>query len=165
VVHRARCPGIAGRQRPFEHPWQPHESRCSIRFGTCPWPLGRFLSSARAVRVHLGTGAAGANRLDLDAQDPLPLELLEHPIEHAVLRPSIHPRMDRVPVAELCRQTAPLAAVLGHMEDRVEYLRLAMLTFPRCLGSSGAICSYGACVSSIRLISLDFSLGTMDWKD
>jgi len=115
--------------------------------------------------VHLDTGPVRANRLDLDAQAPLPLELPEHPTEHAVLRPSIHSCMGRVPVAELRRQTAPFAAVLGYMGDRVEYLRLAMLTFPRCLGSSGAIHSYGICVSSIYLISLDSSLGTMNWKD
>ena len=74
--------------------------------------------------MHLHAGAVQRERLQLDPHQPPPLQLLEHPVQHAVLRPPVHARVDRVPVAEPGRQAAPFAAVLGHMQDRVEHLQV-----------------------------------------
>ena len=67
-------------------------------------------------------GAVQGDRLDLDAHNLFSLELCEHSIEDAALRPPIHPSVDGVPVAESLGQAAPFAAVLGHVEDGIENL-------------------------------------------
>jgi len=54
-----------------------------------------------------------------------PLKLLKHAIEHARLGPAVHAGIDRVPVAEPLGQSAPLAAVLGDVQDGVDYLQVA----------------------------------------
>jgi hypothetical protein len=48
---------------------------------------------------------------DLDADDLSCLKKLEDAIQDSVLRPSVHPRVDRVPVTEALRQGTPLAPV------------------------------------------------------
>ena len=74
--------------------------------------------------MHLDAGAVKPRRLELHAHDSLPLQVLEHAVQNAVLRPPAHPRVYGVPVAETFRKPPPLAAVLGHMEDRVEHLEV-----------------------------------------
>ena len=74
--------------------------------------------------MHFDVVQSSANGLDLDAHDLRLLQLLEHPIEHAALGPAIHARIDRVPIAEPLGQTAPLAAVLGHIQDGVEHVQI-----------------------------------------
>jgi len=71
--------------------------------------------------------ARGVQRdgFDLDAHDLRALQLLEHAIEHAGLGPAVHARVDRVPIAKPLGQPAPLAAMLGHIEDRVDHLQVA----------------------------------------
>ena len=75
--------------------------------------------------MHLDDGAVQRDRFDLDAHDLSMLQPLEHPIQHAQLGPPVHAGVDRVPVAEALGQAAPLAAVLGHIEDGVEYPQIA----------------------------------------
>jgi hypothetical protein len=58
---------------------------------------------------------------DFDAHNLLLLQLGEYPIQDATLRPAIHPRVDRMPITEPLGQTAPFAALLRHIEDRVQY--------------------------------------------
>lgn len=74
--------------------------------------------------MHLDTGAVQRHRLDLDLHDLCLLQQLESAIEHARLSPATHARVDRVPVAEPLGQTAPLAAMLGHVQDRIEHLQI-----------------------------------------
>ena len=74
--------------------------------------------------MHLDDGAVQRHRFQLEAHDPLPLQLLEHPVEHPALRPAVHAHVDGVPVAVPGRQPPPLAAMLGHVEDGVEYLQV-----------------------------------------
>ena len=50
-----------------------------------------FFSAPRAIRVHLHAGAVQPHRLHLDAYDPLPLQVLEHAVQHTVRRPAVHP--------------------------------------------------------------------------
>ena len=54
--------------------------------------------------MHLDRGRVERERLDLDPHDLLRMQLLEYPIENAVLGLAIHPRVDRVPTAETLRQ-------------------------------------------------------------
>jgi len=62
------------------------------------------------------------------------LQLREYPIQNTQLRPAIHAGVDRVPVAEALRQAAPLAAVLGYVQDRIQHLQIRkadVATLPR----------------------------------
>ena len=74
--------------------------------------------------MDLDDGAVHRHGLQLEANDLLPLQLLEHPVEHPALRPAVHAHVDGVPVTEPGRQPSPLAAVLGHVEDGVEHLQV-----------------------------------------
>ncbi len=58
-----------------------------------------------------------------EALEP-PEQALELAVQNAVLRPPVHARVDGVPVSEVLRQTAPLAAVLGHVENGIEDLQV-----------------------------------------
>jgi len=75
--------------------------------------------------MNLDDGRVQRDGFDADAHHLRPLQLLEHPIEHAQLGPAVHARVDRVPVAEALGQAAPLAAVLGHVEDGIEHVQVA----------------------------------------
>ncbi len=85
---------------------------------------GPFFSDTRAVGMYLDTGAVETKRLDFDSNNLVSLQLFEHTVQNAVLRPSVHSRVDRVPIAEPLRQTTPLAAVLCHIQDAVEHLQI-----------------------------------------
>lgn len=74
--------------------------------------------------MYLDARAVQRDGLDLDAHNLSTLQLLEHPIEHAGLGPPIHACIDRVPIAEPLGQTAPLAAVLGHIQHRVQHTQV-----------------------------------------
>ncbi len=74
--------------------------------------------------MHLHDGAVQRHGLDLDAHDLGPLQLLEHPVEHAALGPTVHARIDGVPVAETLGKAAPLAAVLGNVQDGVQHAQI-----------------------------------------
>jgi hypothetical protein len=70
--------------------------------------------------VDLDDRAIQAHRLDPNADELLLLQLLKEPIEHTGFGPTIHASVDRMPVAEALRQSAPFAAVLRHVKDRVD---------------------------------------------
>src|SRR3972149_5570803 len=72
----------------------------------------------------LDGGRVQSYGLDLDAHDLLSLQPLKDAIQHAVLGPAIRARVDGVPVAKSLRQSAPLAALLGHVQQRVEHLQV-----------------------------------------
>ncbi len=69
----------------------------------------------------LAAGAVQAHGLHPDPDHPRPLPMREHAVQNPVLRPPVPARVDGVPVAEVLRQAAPLAAMLGHVENGVEY--------------------------------------------
>ena len=75
--------------------------------------------------MNLDARGVQRDRFDLDAYDLRLLQLLEHPVEHARLRPAVHARVDRVPLAEALGQSSPLAAVFGHVQDCVDHLHVA----------------------------------------
>ena len=71
--------------------------------------------------------ACGVQRdgFDPDTHDLRTLQLLEHAIQDASFGPAIHARVNRVPVAEAFGQSAPLATMFGHIEDRIDHLQIA----------------------------------------
>ena len=54
------------------------------------------------------------------------LQLFKNAIQYASLGPVIHARVNRVPIAEPFGQTAPLAPMLGHVQDRIENEQIRM---------------------------------------
>ena len=80
--------------------------------------------------MHFDHGAVQRHGFDLDADDLLALEALEDAVEHSGLAPAVHARVDGVPVAEVLRQPAPLAALLGHMQDGVEHAEVGQADVP-----------------------------------
>ena len=86
--------------------------------------------------MDLDAGGVQRDRLDLDAHDLGPLQFLEHAIEYTGLGPAVHARVDRVPVAEPFGQSTPLAAMLGHIEDGVDYLQVAQADIAALLGQT-----------------------------
>jgi hypothetical protein len=79
---------------------------------------------ASAVRMHLDGGRVQMDGLDLEAHDLLPLQLFKDVVQYAVLGPAIHARVDGVPIAKTLRQSAPLAPLLGHVQQCVEHLQV-----------------------------------------
>jgi len=80
--------------------------------------------------MHLDDRAVQAHRFDLDAHELLMLQFLEQPIQHAGFCPAVHACIDGVPVAEVFRQAAPLAAVLRDVQDRVDHLKVGERNIP-----------------------------------
>lgn len=74
--------------------------------------------------MNLDDGRVQREGFDADAHDLFQLQLLEDAIQHPVLRPAVHPDVDRMPVAEPTRKSAPLTALLGNIENRVEHLEI-----------------------------------------
>ena len=86
--------------------------------------------------MHFDDRAVQANRLDLDAHDLSMLQLLEHAIEHPIFGPAIHARVDGVPIAESQGQPAPLATVLGHIKNGIDYAQIHMADVAALLGQA-----------------------------
>jgi len=74
--------------------------------------------------MHLDEGRVQFDGLDLEAHDLLPLQLFKDAIQYAVLGPAIHAGVEGVPVAKTLRQPAPLAPLLGYIQQRVEHLQV-----------------------------------------
>jgi len=74
--------------------------------------------------MHLDGGRVQFHGLNLEAHDLLPLQLFKDVIQYAILGPAIHTSVDGVPVAKSLRQSAPLAALLSHVQQRVEHLQV-----------------------------------------
>ena len=74
--------------------------------------------------MHLHDGAVQRHRLDADAHHLGSLKLLEYTVQHAAFGPTVHARIDGVPVAEALGQAAPFAAVLGDIQDGVQHTQI-----------------------------------------
>ena len=74
--------------------------------------------------MYLHAGAVQGYRVDRDARNLAALQLGKHTVEYARFAPAAHTGVDGVPVAQVRRQTAPLAAVLDHVEYGVEHLQV-----------------------------------------
>ena len=125
-ARRAPDRGRARRSRPSGHPRQPYETWRSSRPVIYRSIGVRLFWRLRPVGMHLDDGAVQRHGLQLEAHDPLALQMLEDPVEHPAPRPPVHPHVDGVPVAEPGQQPSPLAAVRGHVQDSVEHLPVRM---------------------------------------
>jgi len=70
--------------------------------------------------MHFYRGAVQAHVFDVNGQDLFRLETGKNPIQDPGFAPAIHPRVDGVPIAKILRQTAPFAAILHDIQQRVE---------------------------------------------
>ena len=71
--------------------------------------------------MNLDDGTVQGDGFDLHAEDLRVLQLGKDAIQHPAFRPPIHARINRVPVAESLGEPAPFAALLGDVQDGVEY--------------------------------------------
>src|SRR5208337_1738112 len=74
--------------------------------------------------MHLHDGRVQFDGLNLDAHDLLALQLRKYPIQDAILEPAVHAGIDGVPVSETLGQPTPLAPLLGHVQNRVQYRKV-----------------------------------------
>lgn len=72
--------------------------------------------------MNLHHGAIQRDRLDPYANDLCTLQFREHAIQYATSGPAVHPSVDRMPSAKTLRESAPLAAMLGDIKNRIEHL-------------------------------------------
>ncbi len=91
---------------------------------------GPFFFRTGAVWMDLHDRAVQSQSLDPDADDLLFLEGREHAVQHPCLRPSVHPRIDRVPPAKPLGEGPPLAPVLGHVQNGVQDIQVGELHVP-----------------------------------
>jgi hypothetical protein len=82
-------------------------------------------------------GRIQAHGFDADAHDLLALQLLEDVIQHPALGPAVHAGVDGMPISEAFGQSAPLAAVLGHIEQCVQHLQVVQLHVAALTGKTG----------------------------
>ena len=75
--------------------------------------------------MHFDGGQIQAHGLDPNAHQLLALELFKDHLQHAVLGPAVHAGVDGVPRTKTLGQSAPLAALLGDIEQRIEKLQMA----------------------------------------
>ncbi len=114
--------------------------------------------------MHVHHGAVPRPHLDLSTDDLQALQLRKHPIQNPLLRPAVHPGVPGVPGAEVGRQPAPRASLLGHVQDGVKTDRWLSETLPRCFGKTGVMRSYWACVSSMTENPLHEQKGGGGWS-
>ena len=104
-----------------------------MSFGISPAPgladgLGAaFFNVPRAVRMHLHAGSVQADHVNPDTRNLAALQLSKDALEYASFAPAAHAGIDGVPVAQVRRQTAPLATVLEHVKYGVEHLKIGQL--------------------------------------
>ena len=87
--------------------------------------------------MHFDDGGVQFDGRDLDAHDLLALQLLEDAIQNAVLGPAIHACVNRVPVAETLGKSAPFAALLGDIENRVQHREIGQAHVAALTGKTG----------------------------
>ncbi len=74
--------------------------------------------------MHFDDRAIQGNRLQFDGDDLLLLQTGEDPVKHPCFAPAVHAGVDGVPVAHALGQPAPLTAMLGHVQNGVDDLKI-----------------------------------------
>jgi len=87
--------------------------------------------------MQLDDGGVQLDRRDLDTHDLLALQLLKDAIQDAVLGPAVHAGVNGVPVAETPGKSAPFAALLGDIEDRVQHREIGQAHVAALTGKTG----------------------------
>ena len=71
---------------------------------------------------------------EFEPDDLSPLKLLEHSVQHAALGPPAHSGVNGVPVSKPLGEPAPLASMLGDVEDCVDHLQVRKSDVPSLHG-------------------------------
>src|ERR1035441_4061740 len=87
--------------------------------------------------MHFDDGGVQFDGRDLDTHDLLALQLLKDAIQNAVLGPAVHAGINGVPVAETLGKSAPFAALLGDIQDRVQHREIAQAHIAALTGKTG----------------------------
>ena len=87
--------------------------------------------------MHFHAGGIQTDRFNANAYQLLALQLLKHRIQHATLGPAIHTGVDGMPWTKAFGQSAPLAAVLGDIEQGVEKLQVRHPYISALTGKTG----------------------------
>ena len=74
--------------------------------------------------MDLDDGTVQGDGFELHAEDLRVLQLGKDAIQHPALCPTIHARIDGVPVAESLGEPAPFAPLLGHVQDGIAYVQI-----------------------------------------
>ena len=77
-----------------------------------------------AVRMHLDDGRIEGESFHLDAHNLLQLEFLEDAVQNTILGSPVHAHIDAVPIAELLGKPAPLAAMLGYIQQSIQHCQI-----------------------------------------
>ncbi len=88
--------------------------------------------------MHLDRGAVQGNGIDLDPDDLSMLQPLKYTIKHAGFRPATPAGIDGVPTPEAFGQAAPFAALLGNVQDGIQYLKVRKVDIAS-LGAGGSL--------------------------
>jgi hypothetical protein len=80
--------------------------------------------------MNLDRGRVQGYSFELNADDLLDLQLLEHTVENASLGPTAHPHVNSVPAAKTLRKSSLLAALLSHIQHCIEHLKVAQPHVP-----------------------------------
>ena len=118
--HRRAGPATGRTSRHGDQTRRPDEPWSCARYGFVRWLAVRFFARARAVGVDLVARAVQADRFNAHGQDLLVLKLGKHALDDPGLAPAAQAHVDRVLGTEVPGQAAPLAAVLEHVQKRVE---------------------------------------------
>src|ERR1035438_42808 len=87
--------------------------------------------------MHFDGGGVQCDGRDLDAHDLLALQLLKDAVQYAVLGPAIHAGVNGVPVAKTLGKSAPFAALLGDIQNRVEHREIGQAHVAALTGKTG----------------------------
>ena len=74
--------------------------------------------------MNLHNRAVQGHGLDFDTDDLCMLQLLKQPVQNAAPGPAVHARIDRVPIAKMPGQAAPLTAMFDYIQDGIENLKI-----------------------------------------
>ena len=77
--------------------------------------------------MYLHRSRVQGERFDVNPHKLIHLKFLEDSCQHAIFCPAVHARVDGMPAAKTLGEAAPLAAMLGDIQDRVEHLQIRQL--------------------------------------
>src|ERR1019366_3051855 len=99
---------------------------------SCRWLLGVKIAPATSLRYAVSAFSSSSRHSPLLSQGVIirsgqtcESTSRSYRLQHTGLRPAVHPRVDRVPVAKALGQRTPFAAVLGHIKNSVDHLQVA----------------------------------------
>ena len=103
--------------------------------------------------MDLDDGTVQGDGFELHAEDLRVLQLGKDAIQHPALCPTIHARIDGVPVAESLGEPAPFAPCSATYKMALSTCRLSSGTLPRGVGKHGAIWRDCASVIAMSAVS------------